>query len=114
MQFALAPLRAVITTLTLVLAASVMLVIASEADAKPKKKPATVKVMTRNLFLGADLSPALEAGSPGEFIPANGIILNEVDDTAFGPRSRALADEILQKKPDLVGLQEVALWRTDP
>jgi endonuclease/exonuclease/phosphatase family metal-dependent hydrolase len=114
MQIALAPLRAVITTLTLVLAASVMLVIAAEADAKPKKKPSNVGVMTRNLFLGADLSPALNAGSVGEFIPANGEIINEVDNTAFRTRAKALAAEIRSKAPDLVGLQEVALWREDP
>jgi endonuclease/exonuclease/phosphatase family metal-dependent hydrolase len=114
MHIAVAPLRAVIATLTLILAASLLLVTATGAEAKAKKKPATVKVMTRNLFLGADLGPALEAGGPGEFITANGQILNEVDSTIFGTRARALADEILQKKPDLVGLQEVALWREDP
>jgi endonuclease/exonuclease/phosphatase family metal-dependent hydrolase len=96
-------------------AAALMAITPAVADAKPKQKKAAVaKVMTRNLFLGADLSPALNAGSVGEFIPANGEILNEVDLTAFRTRSRALADEILAKEPDLVGLQEVALWREDP
>ena len=95
-------------------AAALMAITPAVADAKPKKKGQVVKVMTRNIFLGADLSPALNAGSPSEFIPANGEILNEVDFTTFPSRSRALAAEIRAKSPDLVGLQEVALWREDP
>jgi endonuclease/exonuclease/phosphatase family metal-dependent hydrolase len=114
MQIATAPARAIIATLTLLLCATAVLVVAPGADAKPKKKATVAKVMTRNLFLGADLGPALDSGSPSEFIPANGIILNEVDDTAFAKRSKALAAEIREKSPDLVGLQEVALWRQDP
>jgi len=81
------------------------------ADAKPKKKGQVVKVMTRNLFLGADLGPGLEADSIGEFVQANGEILREVTETDFPRRSRALAAEIRDKNPDLVGLQEVAWWR---
>jgi endonuclease/exonuclease/phosphatase family metal-dependent hydrolase len=113
MQIAVVRARTTMVTLALTALAGVALTTAPGADAKPKK-PGVVKVMTRNLFLGADLSPALNAGSVGEFIPANGEILNEVDLTAFRTRSRALAAEIRQKSPDLVGLQEVALWREDP
>jgi len=84
------------------------------ADAKTKKKPVPVKVMTRNLFLGADLGPALNATTFNEFTAANAAILAEVDKTNFPLRAVGLAGELAQKKPDLVGLQEVAWWRTNP
>src|SRR5680860_215377 len=38
----------------------------------------TVNTMTRNLYLGADLTPAIEAGTPAELGAANGQILREV------------------------------------
>ena len=44
----------------------------------------------------------------------NAAILAEVDKTDFPRRSIGLSREIQQKKPDLIGLQEVAWWRTNP
>jgi hypothetical protein len=85
------------------------------AEAKSKEpKGAQVKVMTRNIFLGADLGPALGAANFNQFTAANGAILREVDHTDFPRRAKGLAQEILQKKPDLVGIQEGAWWRTGP
>ena len=111
MQIAVVRARITTATLTLVALAGVALTTAPGAEAKPKKKGQAVKVMTRNVFLGADLGPGLDAGSIGEFVQANGGILREVTETDFPRRSRALAAEIRNKKPDLVGLQEVAWWR---
>lgn len=89
--------------------------LAGVAEAKKQKRGVPVKVMTRNLFLGADLSPGLNAASFQDFIEANGQILREVDLTNFPTRAQGLAREIAAKKPDFVGLQEVAWWRTaDP
>jgi len=73
-----------------------------------------VNAMTRNLYLGADLAPAIGAPSLEAFVAANGQILREVTANDFPTRAKGLANEILEKQPDLVGLQEVALWRTAP
>ena len=81
----------------------------------PPPPPNTVvDVMTRNLYLGADLGPAIGAPSLKAFVAANGQILREVTHNDYPTRAEGLADEILEKDPDLVGLQEVALWRTQP
>jgi len=73
-----------------------------------------VNTMTRNLYLGADLAPAIGAPSLEKFVAANGQILREVTANDFPTRAEGLADEILEEQSDLVGLQEVALWRTGP
>ncbi len=73
-----------------------------------------VTVMTRNLYLGADLGPPIGAKSIGEFTQLNGQVLREVTANDFPVRAKGLAQEILKKKPDLVGLQEASLWRTAP
>jgi endonuclease/exonuclease/phosphatase family metal-dependent hydrolase len=72
------------------------------------------ETMTRNLYLGADLTPAIAAPSLEALAAANGQILREVTANAFPTRAKGLAKEIRSERPDLVGLQEVALWRTAP
>jgi endonuclease/exonuclease/phosphatase family metal-dependent hydrolase len=85
-----------------------------KADHSDRGKGKVAGVMTRNLYLGANLTPAILAPTLPQFVAANGQILREVTANNFPLRAEGLAEEILKAKPDLVGLQEVALWRTAP
>jgi endonuclease/exonuclease/phosphatase family metal-dependent hydrolase len=96
----------------LVVVALALLATAFPTVAEAKKKGPKLTVMTRNLFLGADLSPAIGAATLGEAIDGAGTIWNEMQSTKFPERAKPLAREIKRSKADLVGLQEVALWRT--
>ncbi|HWH27609.1 MAG TPA: endonuclease/exonuclease/phosphatase family protein [Mycobacteriales bacterium] len=78
-------------------------------------------VMTRNLYLGADIGRPLRgvAGTTGLAAllglgNASAAMWDVVESTDFPARSRLLAREIAQLRPDVVGLQEVAWWRTGP
>jgi endonuclease/exonuclease/phosphatase family metal-dependent hydrolase len=87
----------------------------ADAKGKGKKKGHQLTVMTRNLYLGADLSPALNANGLDEAVNAAYQIEQQVHRTKFpSVRAGLLAKEIKKRKPDVVGLQEAALWRTGP
>ena len=58
-----------------------------------------VGVMTRNLYLGADLNPAIAATTPDELAAADGLILREVVANDFPTRAKGLANEILRTEP---------------
>jgi hypothetical protein len=76
--------------------------------------------MTRNLFLGADLSPAYRALAAADGLArlpaAVSAIFNPgeppglVQRSDFATRAVALADEIAAAEPDVIGLQEAAVW----
>lgn len=88
-----------------------------EADHRHGKP---ITVMTRNLYLGADLTRATDViGLPPDqqaaaFVAATTTIRAIVDQTNFPLRAKQLAREVQQRTPDLIGLQEVALWRHGP
>lgn len=92
------------------LAALAVVALAVPAAVEAKSGP-KITVMTRNLFLGADLAPAINAGTIPQAIDGAGVIWNELQSTRFAERAVPLAREIKRSKADLVGLQEVALWR---
>jgi endonuclease/exonuclease/phosphatase family metal-dependent hydrolase len=73
--------------------------------------------MTRNLYLGADMEPlarAARTGDPSALVNAASIAWATVVKTDFPARAEALAREIEQAQPLLVGLQEASLYRTGP
>src|SRR2546421_3345165 len=70
-----------------------------------------VKVLTRNLYVGTDFTPIVTEQNP-ELIPLRvAEALQAIIANNFPVRANALADEIARTKPDLIGLQEVALLR---
>jgi len=64
-------------------------------------------LMTRNLYLGADLAPVQNAKTQEEFLAAAQAALAQIAANNFPERAQALAAEIAEKQPHLVGLQEV-------
>ena len=69
-----------------------------------------LRVMTRNLYLGASLNAAIGASTPTAFVVAVATIYSTVQFTDFPPRANAIADEIGTNRPDIVSLQEVSNW----
>jgi endonuclease/exonuclease/phosphatase family metal-dependent hydrolase len=74
----------------------------------------TMKVMSRNLCFGADLSPAAQATNLNELMTTDASIFTAVHATDFPARAKVLAREIKDADPDLLGVQELALWRQGP
>ncbi len=91
----------------------------------PPGKPVTV--MSRNIYLGADIQRPVNAALAAQAAPgstpqsvavalanATHVTRAIVDETDFPVRAGLLADEIVATEPDLIGLQEVAWWRHGP
>lgn len=81
---------------------------ASSTGSTQAASKARVSVMTRNLYLGADLTPVLSAANP---ITGIATVVNTVEASDPATRMAAVAKEIAQRQPMLVGLQEVASWQ---
>ncbi len=128
-------LKSRLTSLVALALAALMVMAAAPSPAVPPGEPGgkapaasapgkPITVMTRNVYLGADINrpitaaltaEALGGGTPEILVAlANGTEATRaiVDDTDFHVRARLLADEIKRTSPDLIGLQEVALWRS--
>ena len=73
----------------------------------------SVTVMTRNLYIGADVDPIIEAAAAGRPIEEIIALVNDAFEmmlfTNYPARAEAIAAEIMDTKPHLVGLQEVYL-----
>jgi endonuclease/exonuclease/phosphatase family metal-dependent hydrolase len=79
------------------------------AAASAKKQD--LKVMTRNVYLGADLIPLAAAPNRDAFEQAAAQRFQTVARNDFPTRAKALAREIAKGKPDVIGVQEATVWR---
>lgn len=71
-----------------------------------------IGVMSRNLYLGADLGPVIASQTLPQFLAAGAAVWTMVQKNDFHVRAQAIAAEIAEKRPALVGLQEAFTWRT--
>jgi endonuclease/exonuclease/phosphatase family metal-dependent hydrolase len=81
------------------------------APATAPAKPQDLKVMVRNVYLGADLIPLAGAPDRAAFEQAAAQRFQVVERNDFSTRAKALAAEIRKTKPDVIGVQEAAIWR---
>jgi len=71
-----------------------------------------VKVMTQNLYLGADIFKIVQAAQedPDSIPYVVAEVFQTMIYTNFWARAEAIANEIEAKKPDIIGLQEVSTF----
>jgi hypothetical protein len=91
-------------------AATVVAVLPASAPAKPQD----LKVMVRNVYLGADIVKLATARDREEFERNASAVFQTVLQNDYSKRAKAIAAEIKLTRPDLIGVQEAAIWRTGP
>ena len=90
------------TILLLLLGVFVLPTHPASAESEP------IKVMSRNLYLGADVGVAL-VKIPN--MPAAAQFMwDQVQQTDFSKRKKILAEEIRAESPDVIGIQEATVW----
>lgn len=72
------------------------------------QEPYQVTVMSRNLYLGADVGVALELIP--DFPAAAQFMWEQVKATDFSKRVIKLASEAVREQPELIGIQEATIW----
>jgi endonuclease/exonuclease/phosphatase (EEP) superfamily protein YafD len=71
-----------------------------------------VTAMTYNLFQGSELTDAISATTPAQLLAAVAKDYGEVQETNFPERAQAIAAQAQSSAPDLIGVEEAALWKT--
>ena len=85
---------------------------APAAHAHPRHHGPELTVMTRNLYLGASLTPAVTAPDAKTFLGSVAAVYQAAQASNFPARAQAIAGEVAANRPDIVGLQEVTNWVT--
>ncbi|MGA8892236.1 MAG: endonuclease/exonuclease/phosphatase family protein [Anaeromyxobacteraceae bacterium] len=89
---------------------------AASAEAVCRSAPNGPKltVMTRNLYLGGAIEAVAAATTPEEVFEAATQFWVDVQMTDFPSRAKVIADEVFWARPEVLGLQEVTLYRSGP
>jgi len=98
-------------SLSLLAALSLLFAVSASAAAGGKPRKAKIKVATYNVYLGGDIFRVFDppvCGTP----QAVDDLYDIIQQTNFPERAEAIADQIMAEEPHVVGLQEVALIRT--
>jgi endonuclease/exonuclease/phosphatase family metal-dependent hydrolase len=74
----------------------------------------TVRVMTRNLYFGADLDIVSAATTFPALVAAVGQFVQNLQASNVAERAAAVAREIVRHRVDLIGVQEGTILRTGP
>ncbi len=92
-------------------------VLAFRADAAKPDAPVPVTIMTQNMDDGTDLTyiiGVLTGQFPATIGQAVDLTFAELQAGNFEGRARVMAARIAAKKPDILAVQEAALWRYGP
>src|SRR5713101_3850939 len=73
---------------------------------------ADLTALTWNIYIGAEIDRVIQAQTPDQVIAVATEEWARVQATNFPARAGALAGDIAARRPQLVGLQELALYRT--
>src|SRR5205823_588369 len=83
----------------------------ANSDAAPRGAPG-ITALTWNVYLGADIGRVLQARTAEEAVVLATEEWGHVQATDFPARAGALARAIAARRPHVVGLEELALFRT--
>lgn len=92
-----------------------MAAVCAAVPATAPAKPQDLKVMVRNVYIGADLIHLAGAGDRSAFEQAAAeTYVMATKTNAYSKRAKAIAREVRRHKPDVIGLQEAATWWRGP
>ena len=89
---------------------------AAQAHARGANGARRIGVMTRNLYVGADVDAvigALVSSDPSDDLPALQAAIGTLQRTDFPARAAAIANEFATQRPAVIGLQEVYQLHVD-
>jgi endonuclease/exonuclease/phosphatase family metal-dependent hydrolase len=112
MKFELSVKGTVALSLAIILVGSAIFLPFLDQASAVRQVQGRLKVMTWNLSDGADLAPVLAATTQQQLVAAVGAAYNGIVATNFAERAKVIAKQIEIANPDIIGLQEAIMLRT--